>query len=130
MHIARGNAFGLVVGRLDFPSTGSRGQIDLLDAGTTSVPCCGEGVPGGHFSKEGELDYNSEVTLSNPKCLRPIIEKRIAGNSMSSIRRWSYKKETRQDSHELSEVSQQNLCNELSSDGKVVPSVCQCYHTP
>jgi len=38
MHIARGNAFGLVVGRLDFPSTGSCGQIDLLDAGTTFVP--------------------------------------------------------------------------------------------
>jgi len=38
MHIAGGNAFGLVVGRLDCPSTGSREQIDLLDAGTTFVP--------------------------------------------------------------------------------------------
>ena len=32
---SKGNAFALVVGRLHFPSTGSRGQIDLLDANTT-----------------------------------------------------------------------------------------------
>jgi hypothetical protein len=37
MH-SRGNAFALVVGRLDSPSTGSRGRIDLLNANTTFNP--------------------------------------------------------------------------------------------
>jgi hypothetical protein len=88
MRIAEGNAFALVVGRVDFPSTGSRGQIDLLDAGTTFVPLKREiraqfgrcllwrGSTGQHFSKEGELDCNSEVILSNPKCLEPASSRR------------------------------------------------------
>jgi hypothetical protein len=35
---SRGNAFALVVGRLDSPSTGSRGRIDLLNANNTFSP--------------------------------------------------------------------------------------------
>ena len=88
MHIVGGNAFGPVVGHLDSPSTGSRGQISLLDAGTTFVPLTGETKDiiwetsavmreyRGHFFKEDELDYNSEVTLSNPKCLGPSSSRR------------------------------------------------------
>ena len=114
---SRGNAFALVVGRLDSPSTGSRGRIDLLNANTTFSPLKREiraqfgrcplwrGSTGQHFSREGDLDLQLGLILLT-RCLGPVVEKRISGNNMSSTRRGSYKKDTRQDSHELSEPSQ------------------------